>query len=80
MKQTPLHLAAREGHIRAIEILIAEGKALLNILDFHGNTALHIAANSSSREATMSILLSHGADPSIKNLEGKTAADIISKF
>ena len=62
--------------IRAIEILITEGKALVNVLDFHGNTALHLAASSNSGEAAMSILLSFGADPSIKNLESKIAADI----
>ena len=41
----------------------------------NGNTALHYAGDRNRRE-TVRVLLEHGADPTIKNDDGDTAADI----
>ena len=71
--QTPLMLAASEGHVDVVDILIKKG-ALLDIRDENdGSTALHLAANH-NRALVVQSLLDHHADTQIRNIYGKTAA------
>ena len=42
----------------------------LNTLDFHGNSALHLAAQSGQKEVAV-YLLQKGVDASVKNKQGK---------
>ncbi|GMF20150.1 unnamed protein product [Phytophthora fragariaefolia] len=62
-KRTPLHWAAVNGAVGAVEILLA-AKANANFQDAHGRTALHWAARV-NRVDVVRVLLAHGADPTI---------------
>lgn len=55
------------------------GAALINHKDFYGWTALMAAARE-GRTSTIAILLDFGADPSLKDDHGKTAADYARKM
>ena len=59
--ESPLTLAAKEGHEAVVEIL-AEGGADVNKLDRHGAGPLHLAVNMNDIE-TVEILLQHRAAP-----------------
>ncbi|CAI5707443.1 hypothetical protein KXD40_007701 [Peronospora effusa] len=62
-KRTPLHWAAVNGAVGAVEILLA-AKANANFQDAHGRTALHWAARV-NRVDIVRVLLAQGADPTI---------------
>ncbi len=70
--KTPLHLAIHAPDNLAS--LIHEGAAL-NVVDTHGNTALHCAVNADEL-ASVKLLLDAGADRTIKNKNDKLAADL----
>ncbi|KAI8806811.1 ankyrin repeat-containing domain protein [Cladochytrium replicatum] len=79
---TALHYAAKMGNEALVEALVAYDQNV-NTVDLKGKTPLHSIAASTAmhvyREFYSSILpllLEHGADPSIRNREGKTVADI----
>lgn len=61
--------AAQNGDLDALHLLIKFG-ANINSRGEHGNTPLHQAIEACQFEAAR-YLLSNGADPSIKNNEGK---------
>src|SRR5690349_7649772 len=66
--RTPLHYAALEGNVPAIESLLAAG-ASPNAQDDNGWTPLHFAAQERRLEAA-ELLLARGADPSIVDSHG----------
>ncbi|MDQ7824928.1 MAG: ankyrin repeat domain-containing protein [Candidatus Eremiobacteraeota bacterium] len=70
---TPLHLAALEGNVVLLELLLKKG-ARINELDTGktGNTALFLTARNGYLEAT-DFLLSMGADINIKGKVGMSA-------
>eukprot|EP01046_Picozoa_sp_COSAG06_P021901 COSAG06_NODE_1669_length_8750_cov_35.371736_9_plen_115_part_00 len=71
--RTPLAAACRFGRYEAAEALCAHG-AELDARDGYQNTPLILAAwNGSTKICEM--LLALGADPSLKNRDGKTALD-----
>ena len=56
----------------------------LNKVTFDGNTVLHLAAGAHTLSMQqhlelVQLLLDHGADSSIKNLNNKTAKDLVCK-
>lgn len=55
---TPLHWAARHGHLEVVETLIANG-ADVNAVDVFGRTPLHLAA---PHPVVMEMLIGAGAD------------------
>ncbi|XP_027016450.2 NF-kappa-B inhibitor delta isoform X1 [Tachysurus fulvidraco] len=74
--KTVLHLAVKEGNIQLVNFFLLkcqlpDMQAFIN-MKAHGHTALHMAAGlhgSPYQEELIRLLLSKGADPSIRNLE-----------
>jgi cytohesin len=84
-QQTLLHIAADNCEMEIVELLLARG-ADINAKGFHGYTALHLAVDSecdtSSRDGRRAtelplttLLMSRGADESIRNDDAETARD-----
>ncbi|XP_028281437.1 NF-kappa-B inhibitor delta [Parambassis ranga] len=81
--KTVLHLAVKEGNIVLVRYLLKI--PLPNMKDFvnmkaHGHTALHMAAGLHSnphQSEILQLLLSRGADPSIRNLENDQPAHLL---
>ncbi len=72
--ETDLFTAVNQGDMtRVIECLKAKPQ-FANLKDSKGRTPLRIAAEKDAAETTL-LLLKMGADPSLKNDDGKTALD-----
>jgi ankyrin repeat protein len=67
----PLHIAAGQGHMRMVELLLARG-AEVDRRNPHQETAL-IAASASGRIEVVRLLLERGADPKLADKDGRTA-------
>ncbi|KAJ8378915.1 hypothetical protein AAFF_G00232800 [Aldrovandia affinis] len=81
--KTVLHLAVKEGNIHLVRYLLRvnlpDMQAFAN-MKAHGNTALHMAAGlhgSCFQEEMIRLLLSRGADPSVRNLENDQPAHLL---
>jgi ankyrin repeat protein len=68
--RTPLHFAAREGHLGLLNFFM-DKNAQINIKDASGATALHEAARAGNIDA-MELLLSRGADPNAQDAKGNS--------
>ncbi|XP_067910126.1 NF-kappa-B inhibitor delta isoform X2 [Heterodontus francisci] len=73
--KTVVHLTVQEGNLLLLDYFLklsgARSHEFVN-MKAHGNTALHMAAglqNERNQERIIKLLLYHGADPSIRNLE-----------
>jgi len=77
MGSTPLHLAAMNPDLSAMDVLLAAG-ADPNARDGDGSTPIHMAAYA-SRASHVQRLLVAGADPLIKNNVGRDAAAMARK-
>jgi len=77
---TALHTAAHTNNVdilrRIIDALLAEREDL-NRQDGHGRTALHLAAEGGMVNS-VTLLLQRGADSTIQDADGNTAADLTS--
>ena len=69
--ETPLLMAARNGHLGVMRVLLDKG-ANINVQSARGETALMRAASSSDVEM-VKLLLSRGAKPNIETNDGLTA-------
>jgi tankyrase len=84
---TLLHHAVRFRSPAAVELLLRHGAAVNQQCKRSGSTPLHRAVTSTGAPGTagkeaeareiVEILLSHGADPSLKNKSGKRPADYV---
>ncbi|KAA0203326.1 hypothetical protein HAZT_HAZT007796 [Hyalella azteca] len=72
---TPLHEAAREGHVDLITMLTGR-MAPLNGLNLEGNTPLHVAAKA-GQTTVVEMLLEKGANESILNKNGQLYSDLV---
>ncbi|MDR1972880.1 MAG: ankyrin repeat domain-containing protein [Treponema sp.] len=72
--RTPLHFAAREGHLGLLSFFINK-KAQINIKDASGATPLHEAARTGNLDV-MDLLLSQGSDPNAQDAKGNSALHI----
>lgn len=70
---TPLIAASRKGHIEIAEMLLVAG-AKVNDTDEYGVSPIMSAAFVNNKPLVQ-LLLEKGADPTLKNLSGKTASD-----
>ncbi len=77
LSETPLHKAAREGHVEAVRALAAVCD--VNAVSGMGMTALHWATLAGNREV-VEVLLEFGADPTIRSsaADGLTAKEMAS--
>lgn len=71
---TPLHVAAVQGDVDAIELLLSAG-ADPNALGELGNTPLHDAVISEKLDV-IAVLLRAGADPGKRNDDGRTPREV----
>jgi hypothetical protein len=74
---TPLHYAATNGHIPVMELLLDES-AYIDAESPNGTTPLMMAAKYGT-PAAVKFLLEAGADPTLKNQLGLSAADFASQ-
>jgi len=66
--------------IETLKLLLKHGVKINEINDIYNMTVLMYAVNRSSRLSVIEFLLKSGADPKIKNAEGKTAFDFIQSY
>ncbi|XP_072540193.1 espin-like protein [Salminus brasiliensis] len=70
---TALHFAASGGHHHVLDRLLRTGSKVIK--DFWGGTPLHDAAENGEMECCR-VLLSYGVNPSERDVDGFTAADL----
>eukprot|EP00933_Yihiella_yeosuensis_P041310 TRINITY_DN35706_c0_g1_i1.p1 TRINITY_DN35706_c0_g1~~TRINITY_DN35706_c0_g1_i1.p1 ORF type:complete len:732 (+),score=157.24 TRINITY_DN35706_c0_g1_i1:236-2197(+) len=75
--RTPLMLAAEEGHLETVALLL-QRKADVNAIDSEGNTVLMAAAMSCHSRASLvaELLLNEEADAEVKNAAGRQAVEL----
>lgn len=77
---TPLELASKTQHCtKSIEVLIARGAQVNSRKDVWGTTALFAAAIALIPE-NVKTLLAHGADPKIRDSDGRTPAQYLKGY
>ena len=76
--QTPFHWAAKRDKIRAVRIMLMYGHCI-NLLDSNKMTPLAIAAQNNSYDMVQ-LLCENGANPFIKNIDGKKLSELCTDF
>lgn len=74
---TPLHLAAANGWLDGINLLLASGASIDSMDAFLGETPLHKAARNLQNQAC-ELLCSCGADTEKRNTDGLNYQDILT--
>lgn len=69
--EAPLHLAAQNGHVKVVSVLVEDYGALLEAITLDNQTALHFAARY-GQLAVAQTLLSLGANPNARDDKGQT--------
>ena len=76
--QTPFHWAAKRDKIRATKIMLMYGNCI-NLLDSNKMTPLAFAAQNNNYDMVV-LLCENGANPFMKNIDGKKPLDLCSDF
>ena len=76
--QTPFHWAAKRDKIKAARIMLMYGKCI-NLLDSNRMTPLAFAAQNNNYDMVQ-LLCENGANPFIKNIDGKKPSDLCTDF
>lgn len=76
--QTPFHWAAKRNKLRTARIMLLYGKCI-NLLDSNNMTPLHFAAQNNNYDMVQ-LLCENGANPFIKNIDGKKPSDLCNDF
>jgi len=74
--QTPLSLAAMNGHLEVVRLLVATGKAEVDTKSNSGRTPLSLAAERGRLEVLKFLVREAAADVESKDRDGKTALDL----
>ena len=74
----PLHWLAQRGLTHGISCLLQNG-ANPNMIDDQGRTPMHIIAQKGIGKNQIQLLMEHGGDVSIRDIEGKTPLDYARK-
>jgi hypothetical protein len=77
-RRSPLHIAALEGHLEVVELLLARGAAV-NAISKYGDTPLHFAISHGNVEV-ITALYKAGAQVEIENDDGDSAAALGAKI
>ena len=70
-----LHFCAFRGYLEIAQEILSQTRLNLNSATRRGNTALHAAAEAGHSEMVR-FLLKSGADPTLRNAQGRSAADL----
>lgn len=76
--RTPLHVAVEGGQLTVVRTLLACKQTQVNAIDARRQAALHLAAAKGDRDL-LEALLAGGADKSLRDKSGQTAAMIASE-
>ena len=76
--QTPFHWAAKRNKIRAARIMLLYGNCV-NLLDSNKMTPLALAAQNNNYDMVQ-LLCENGANPHIKNIDGKKPSDLCTDY
>ena len=76
--QTPFHWAAKRDKIRAVKTMLMYGNCI-NLLDSNKMTPLALAAQNNNYDMVQ-LLCENGANPFIKNIDGKKPSDLSTDF
>lgn len=77
--RTALHKASFFGHHQAVDFLVNDCEAQVNLADAEGDTPLHDACRFGHSKC-VEILMAAGADISATNIKGETALDVARKY
>lgn len=69
--EAPLHLAAQNGHVKVVSVLVEDHGALLEAITLDNQTALHFSARY-GQLAVAQTLLTLGANPNARDDKGQT--------
>lgn len=73
-RQTLLHCASKKGYFDMVRWLVEQRSANMDLVDFNGNSALHLAAYGGHTDI-VNYLLDRGCDSTLKNRWGTTAEE-----
>ncbi|XP_032222478.1 ankyrin repeat domain-containing protein 53 [Nematostella vectensis] len=71
----PIHLAAKNGHLESLQVMVERYKVDINLPSETGWTPLHLAINTTNKKKSLKCvqyLLVNGADPSRQTHDGTT--------
>ena len=73
-----MRVVVRAGHHEAVEVLLDDAEAAINVVDTHRNTALHFAARM-GHGRVVNALVERGADYNRRNGDGHSALGLARK-